>query len=195
MFAPGDALGAGRPLLSDLPGFLPGIAVSLVVSTAASGPAARVLGLARWRLFAVFLALGVILSATLTPFAPDMGSPAEHAGSCNFTLVGPASWTELLGLGEVSGNVLLFVPLGASVGWLPLSRLKIAFVVAAMALPFAIEATQSLVPLLGRSCEAADVVNNLTGLFVGVAAGTLGGRLVRGRTAPPAATGLFSEQP
>lgn len=142
------------------------------------------MGVARWTLFALFLSLGLVLSATLTPFVPDMLSP-RHAGTCNLTLVGPTSWTEVIAPGDTSGNVLLFVPLGASISLLQLSRLKTACVLAAIALPFTIEATQSFVPLLGRSCEAADVVNNLTGLFVGLAAGTLVGPLVRGRTARP----------
>lgn len=44
---------------------------------------------------------------------------------------------------------------------------------AAVALPFVIEATQLLVPSLGRACESADVVDNLTGLVLGLAAGAV----------------------
>ena len=44
---------------------------------------------------------------------------------------------------------------------------------AAIALPFAIEAVQFAVTPLGRACQSADVVDNLTGLLVGLVAGTI----------------------
>ena len=57
-------------------------------------------------------------------------------------------------------------------------------VVAAIALPFAIEATQLLVPLLGRGCESADVVDNLIGLAIGLAIGLVAGWLLPGVRRP-----------
>ena len=47
----------------------------------------------------------------------------------------------------------------------------------ALALPFAIEATQLVVIPLGRACQGADVIDNLTGLVIGLMAGAVLGRL------------------
>jgi hypothetical protein len=44
-------------------------------------------------------------------------------------------------------------------------------VLTAVALPFAIEATQLVVTSLDRACQSADVSDNLTGLALGVVAG------------------------
>ena len=53
-------------------------------------------------------------------------------------------------------------------------------VVAAIVLPFAIETTQQLVLWLDRACESADVVDNLTGLAIGLAGGVVVRRLIDG---------------
>ena len=46
-------------------------------------------------------------------------------------------------------------------------------------LPASIELIQLLVPPLGRECQSADVIDNLTGLVVGLAAGVVA-RLLAG---------------
>ena len=74
-------------------------------------------------------------------------------------------------------NVLLFMPLGVSIAFMPRSRLKVAVLVAAIALPFAIETTQLLLPILDRGCQSADVIDNLTGLVLGLAGGSVAGLL------------------
>ena len=71
----------------------------------------------------------------------------------------------------------MFIPLGATIGLLPGSRRKAAIVIAAIALPFAIETTQLLAPALDRACESADVVDNLSGLAIGLVGGVVAGRL------------------
>jgi glycopeptide antibiotics resistance protein len=67
------------------------------------------------------------------------------------------------------------VPLGAAISLLPRSRRKAAIVVAAFALPFAIERVQLLAPLLHGGCQSADVIDNLTGLAIGLAGGVVAG--------------------
>jgi glycopeptide antibiotics resistance protein len=47
----------------------------------------------------------------------------------------------------------------------------IALFVGAFFFPFAIEGMQYLLPMLGRRCDAADVIDNLIGLFLGGAIG------------------------
>ena len=92
---------------------------------------------------------------------------------------------DLLRLDEASLNVLLFVPLGVSIALLPRSRLKAAIVVVAIALPFAIEAAQLVVLWLDRACESADVVDNLTGLAIGLGGGIVARRLAAGPGSRP----------
>ena len=87
--------------------------------------------------------------------------------------VGPPPLGLLRGLNDVSLNVALFVPLGFAIALLPRSRRSLAVLVAAIAFPFVIEATQALVTPLGRGCESADVVDNLLGLAAGLAAGVV----------------------
>jgi len=67
------------------------------------------------------------------------------------------------------------VPLGVVIGLLPCSRRKAALLVAAVALPFVVEGLQLVVTALDRACESADVADNLTGLVLGVALGSLAG--------------------
>jgi glycopeptide antibiotics resistance protein len=160
-----------------LPWLLPGVAVALVLSPVLSGPAGqklRVRPIVAW----VFLfSLGVILAATLTPlrgaFDGDRGS-----GTCDFSRLGLASIGDLQRFGDVGLNVLIFIPFGLAIGIVPRSRRKTVIVAASIALPFAIEAIQLLLPALDRACESADVADNLTGLVIGLAAGTLVGRLL-----------------
>ncbi len=158
--------------MNPLPGFLPGVATSLVVGAAASGRAARALGGARALAFGLVLFTGIIVSATLTPYAGATPG-SQHPGTCDTSRIGLAPLPDLLRVGDVSGNVLLFVPLGMCVALLPRSRSKAILISAAVAFPFLIEGTQLLVPVLSRQCETADIVDNLTGLVVGLALGGL----------------------
>jgi hypothetical protein len=48
-----------------------------------------------------------------------------------------------------------------------------------VALPFAIEGFQLVVTPLGRACQSADMVDNLTGLVLGLGAGWVAGTLWR----------------
>jgi len=161
----------------DLPWLLPGAAIAFVVSLAASGAVGRALRVRRPVACVMVLSLGIILAATLTPQSEALAFGAVGTGSCDFSRIGLAPLHELLEFNETSLNVLLFAPLGASIAFIPRSRLKVVVIIAAIALPFGIETIQ-LLPVLDRACESADVIDNLTGLAIGLAGGVVAGRLV-----------------
>ncbi len=162
-----------------LPWFPPGVAIAVVVALAAGGAVGRALGVRRAIAWVMLLSLGIILAATLTPQAAALDFGARGSASCDFSRVGLASWREVLSAGDAGGNILMFIPLGVAIGLVPGSRRKAAIVVGAIALPFAIEMIQLVVPRLDRACESADVVDNLTGLAIGLVAGTLVGQVAR----------------
>ncbi len=170
--------------MNSLPGFLPGVAASFAVGAVSSGRAARALGVSRPVAFGLVLFAGIIASATLTPYT-EAAPGSQHPGICDFTRVGLASLRDLLREGDVSGNVLMFVPLGVCLAALPRSRSKAILIVAAVAFPFLIEGTQLLVPVLHRACESADIVDNLTGLVAGLVLGAVvSGPFTRARLGP-----------
>ena len=162
--------------MNPLAGFLPGVAASLAVGALSSGRVARALGGPRGLAFGLVLFAGIIASATLTPFT-GAATRAEHPGTCDLSRMGLAPLGDLLRPGDVSGNVLLFIPLGVCLALLPRSRSKAILIAAAVAYPFAIEGTQLFAPMLSRQCESADIVDNLTGLIAGLALGSLAGWL------------------
>jgi glycopeptide antibiotics resistance protein len=168
-----------------LPLFLPGVAISIVVGLVASGALGRALDIRRAIAFVMVLSLGIIFAATLTPQAGALGTGARGPGYCDFSRIWLAPWERLLSISDASGNVLMFIPLGVTIGLVPRSRRKAAIVVGAIALPFAIEMTQLLVPAMDRACESADVVDNLMGLALGLVAGVVAGRIARGVDRPP----------
>jgi len=172
--------------VSDLPLFLPLSFIVVIVSIAASGRVGRALGTRPAVAWLLVLSFGLILTSTLTPLSEDCRCGAKVVGSCDFSRVGVAPIDELLQVNNTSLNVLMFVPLGVAIGLLPRSRRKAVLIVGAMALPFAIEATQALIPLLDRACESGDVVDNLTGLAIGLVAGVVAGRLLPGVGRPQA---------
>ena len=164
------------PSVAPLPWFLPGIAISVLVSVAVTGRVGRALRIRFAVAFMLVLGLGIIVSATLTPvrWAFDVG--VNGVRSCDFSRVGLATLWEYRHLTDTSLNVLLFIPLGAAIALVPWTRRKAALLAGAAALPVAIETIQLLVPWLERGCESADVVDNLTGLVIGLAAGAMIGR-------------------
>jgi len=168
-----------------LPLFLPGVAISIGVGVVTCGAVGRALGVRRAISFVMVLSLGIIVAATLTPLSEALGSGAQGAAYCDFSRIGLAPLRELLRLGDTSLNVLLFIPLGAAIGLVPRSRAKAVIIVGAIALPFAIEMAQLLVPSMARACEGADVVDNLTGLALGLLGGTAAGRIARGMDRRP----------
>jgi glycopeptide antibiotics resistance protein len=156
-----------------VPWFVPGLIVTVAISLAINGLVARALAMSRTIATAAIVSLGVIVSATLTPYSEAIESGATGSRSCDLSRVGLASLNELMAvsINDTLPNVVLFVPLGLAIGLVPRSRHKAVLVLAGVALPFAIETTQLLVPSLARACESADVFDNLTGLTIGLAAG------------------------
>ena len=159
--------------MSSIPLFAPGVAVSMVVALAACTSLGRALGVRQPVAWALVVALGIVLAATLTPQSGALEYGATGTGSCDLNRIGPAPLATLIAANQASANVLLFVPLGTVIGLLPRSRRKMVVLAAAIALPFAVEALQLLVTVLDRGCQSADVADNLTGLFVGLAVGSV----------------------
>jgi VanZ like family len=124
------------------------------------------------------MSVGVILAGTMSPLNAGRGLDPSHPGSCDLSRIGLPALAQLRWPSDVLGNIFMFIPLGSAIALVPRSRRKAAVLAAAVALPFAIEATQLVVVSLGRACESADISDNLTGLVLGLAAGLVAGRFV-----------------
>jgi len=172
------------PGFSVLPWLPLGTAVAAVVGVIVSGPLGRWLGVRRTVAGALVLGLGMILAGTLTPKRSAIEDGTVGSATCDFSRIWLASPADLIAFYDAGLNVVLFLPVGFAIALAPRSRRKAAVVIALTALPFAIEATQLLMPRLDRACESADVVDNLTGLAVGLAGGTVVARLFPGVRRP-----------
>jgi glycopeptide antibiotics resistance protein len=113
---------------------------------------------------------GLVASATLVPTAAALEGYVSE-GVCDTSRIGIASMRELTTVNVTSLNVLLFVPLGVAVGLLPWSRAAAIAALAAFSLTFAVETFQLLLPVLGRGCQTADMIDNLFGLTIGLVIG------------------------
>ena len=172
--------GAYRHLL---PWFLPGLAISILVALVLASPLARLVRVGRPLAWAIVVAFGIIISATLTPLRGTFNFAAV-GGTCDLSRIGLAPVGALLHVDDTSLNILLFVPLGITIGLVAALRPRIALLVLAIGLPFLIETTQLLAPALERGCQSADVFDNLTGLIVGLAIGLIGRWLLAGDVDP-----------
>jgi hypothetical protein len=159
-------------LLSGVPWLLPGTALSIVAGVALSRSVAERLRSPRALGFALVAALGVIASVTLTPIGEATGGVTSGLAGCDLTRLGPPAIADLLTLNDVSLNVLLFFPLGMTIGMVPAAHARALLVVAAIVLPFAVERIQLVYVVLGRGCQGADIIDNLIGLALGLAAGS-----------------------
>ena len=164
-----------------LPWFLPGAAVSFILSLIASGFVGRALRVPRGLAWELVLSLGIILSATLTPLSEALAYGATGTATCDLSRVFLAPLGDYLRAGDERGNVLMFVPLGATIALIPRSQRRMAVSLGAILLPFAIETVQLLMPVLHRACQSADIVDNLAGLVLGLALGAGAGWLVSAR--------------
>ena len=165
--------------LGDYAGFGPGVAISLIVSLLACGYASRALKIPRAHGWALLMSLGVVLSATITPSREALLFGSQGSGTCDLSRIGLAPLQDLSHLNDTSLNILLFVPLGLVIGLCPRSRATYIVLAGAFVLPASIELIQLLVPPLGRACQSADVIDNLTGLVVGLVGGVVA-RLLAG---------------
>jgi glycopeptide antibiotics resistance protein len=165
-------------LLQDLPAFIPGLAASVVVAVVVAKALARRLKTHHLVAFTMVVGLGIVTSATLLPSKEALAGLGGDPGlTCDLARMRPASPGLLMSANEVSLNIFLFVPLAATVALLPATRSRAALLGGVALLPFAIEATQMLLPALGRECQSADVIDNL----IGIALGWLAGVAVRSR--------------
>ena len=158
-------------MMGVLPWFVPGVVLSMAIASFLGRRVGQILAVHPGVAWAILVGFGVIVSATLTPLHGALNLAATGIGTCDFSRIGPAPIEELIRLDETSLNVVLFIPLGVAIGFVRRSRPRGTLILAAGALPFAIEAIQLVVPVLDRGCQSADVVDNLTGLLIGIAIG------------------------
>ena len=154
-----------------LPWLIPVSLLALVVSVVASGAVGRWLRIHRGLAALLVFSAGVVLAGTLSPLATPDVIPPGTPRTCDLTRTWLATSADLANGNDVVVNILMLMPLGFAIGAVPFSSRKVALIAAGIALPFAIELLQLVVVVLGRGCQAADVVDNLTGLFIGLVAG------------------------
>lgn len=133
---------------------------------------------------ALVFALGVVISATLTPGREALEAGAVGLGTCDLSRIGFPSPAELTSVNETSLNVLLYVPLGGIVGIVASGYRGRTLAMGTFFLPVAIELLQVIALPLDRQCQSADMVDNVTGLALGLAAAVTIGRPVLGRLRP-----------
>jgi glycopeptide antibiotics resistance protein len=160
--------------LAGIPLFWPVLVATVGVATLLSRQVARSFGISRLHAFVLLGSVGGIVALTLTP-AGDVGG---HA--CRIPSSWPISFDDFVAPTDRGLNVVLFIPLGIALGLMPRSPAKAEAVFLAALSPLLIELTQSIVGL-GRTCEATDVVDNLTGLAVGFLVGGVVGAVLRRR--------------
>jgi VanZ family protein len=183
-------------VMSDYPGFLPGMVIAVVLGAVVRRPVGRFLAMSDVEAWVLVVSIGAVLSATLTPGAEGPRSVMTTL-ECDTSRMGPAPLSTYLTFGTTSLNVLLFVPLGWAITRIGRPAPRAAALVIAVLLPIAIEVIQLVATPLGRACQVADVVDNLVGLALGIGAGLaigfalafLGRKVVTTPEPPPPPTG------
>lgn len=155
-----------------IPWFWPVTAALVGVAALFSRQVARSFGTTRLHAFALLVSVAGIVALTLTP----AGGFGGHA--CRIPSSWPISLDDFVHPTDRGLNVVLFIPLGIVLGLMPRSPIKVEAVIIAALSPLLIELTQSMVGL-GRTCEATDVVDNLSGLAVGLLIGAVLGVVLR----------------
>jgi VanZ family protein len=181
-----ESVGSGFGRMTGLTWFWPALVVSGIVALLLAQPVARALRCRPWLAWMLITSLGLIAAATLTPIHGPTGLDTSQLRPCDLDRRWFASLAEITTITDVSLNIAMFVPLGLAIAWLPRSRRAIPVLVLAVVLPFVIEGLQYALPTLARGCQSGDVIDNLTGLAVGLVIGVVirwGYRLIRGR--PP----------
>ena len=161
--------------------FVLGVFASVLAGFVAAGAVGRLLRTRRAIAWFLIAAIGIVLSATLTPIHDVLETGDAGVGVCDLSRFGPAPLDALGTLNDTSLNILLFIPPGSAVGLLPSQRSKLVIALGAMAMPFAIEGIQLLAIPLHRGCQSADVADNLTGLVLGVIIGLTVSRMAGSR--------------
>jgi hypothetical protein len=160
-----------RSFVANVPYFLPLLAISLGIGLLVARRLGERLSTRSGIAFLLVASLGLVVAATLTPHVGGSSGERVAAGWCDLSRVGFAPLGTLLRVNAVSLNVLLFVPLGLAIGLLPRTRARRYLIVGGFALPVVVEATQSLITVLGRGCESADVFDNAMGMAIGLVMG------------------------
>lgn len=160
------------------------LAAGLVVAGAASLLRRRY-GARVWPVAAFAWSVVVVVLVTLTPTTPDPGVvPADgRLPYCSWDLGGPAPegfW--IFDGGQRALNTALFVPAGffwalVVSRWRPWLVGAVAGAAALAALSAVIERVQLELSRLDRACDVTDVVDNVTGVGLGVLVGLVVGRL------------------
>jgi len=162
-------------------GLGPGILIAVVVSIVAARRFGRWLATSPVLAGYVLFTFGLILAVTITPSREALSEGIVATGAfCDLSRLGPISLHDLFAFREPSLNVFLCVPLGVGLGLLPRSRRTLVVLGVALLTPIAVEALQGATPALGRVCESADVIDNVTGLAVGLVIGVLAGAIAAG---------------
>ena len=165
--------------LATYPGLIPGLEVSIILSVLVCIPVGRSLGISVANACLLVFSVGLIVSATLTPSLEALTEGVTGTGRCDFSRLTPSGLRQLPALNEASLNVLLFVPLGVAIGFIPARRHQAAFVAIALVTPVAIEFIQLVAIRLDRACQAGDVADNVAGLVIGLVIGVTLAWLVR----------------
>jgi glycopeptide antibiotics resistance protein len=152
-------------------GALPLVAPGMFLWAAVAPFLSRFFGASRLHAALLLMALGLVLVATLPPTGATLAGRGSYEEACDLSRMTFAPFSELLRLNATSLNVLLFIPLGIALGSLPWSRRSVATVAAAFLLSVAIELFQLSVPILGRECQSADIIDNTMGLIIGLTVG------------------------
>ena len=155
------------------------VALTLVVAVAGGDAVAKRLHTKRSVAVLLLFGFGFVLSATIVPTDAALDGEISD-GICDLSRLGLAPVDELARINATTLNVLLFLPLGVAVGLRPGARRSLLVALAAASLTFVVETIQLLLPVLGRGCETADIVDNLLGLVIGLTLGMMLRPLVRG---------------
>jgi glycopeptide antibiotics resistance protein len=142
--------------------------VFFAIAVLAARTVSRRLGVSAWLAFFLMLTLGGILAVTVAPqhLTGVVASPATSPASDVWAI--PSAWfaDEARRL-----NVALFVPFGFCVALAMHGRNGRGLLAGALALPFLVEGLQFAVGALHRDPQWQDVIDNLSGLLIGLAFG------------------------
>jgi glycopeptide antibiotics resistance protein len=165
-------------LFGSIPWLLPGLLLAFVLGLLSARWVSGHLRSHPMVAWLMIVGLGLVFSATLTPLRGAIENGTVGTGACDLSGLWPLSPSSWFTFGDRPMNILMFLPLGLAIGLIPRSPTKIWLVIVATVMPFALESVQLLVPILGRGCEGIDLVDNLTGLLLGLGVGSVVGRFV-----------------
>jgi glycopeptide antibiotics resistance protein len=158
---------------ANVPWFLPGSIVAVVLGWRWRRPVGRWLGGSDLLGWSFVVAIGIIIAATLTPLRPGAVEGGVAQAGCDFSRVGFVTIREILRADDPSRNIVLFIPLGIVIAFVPGLRRRATLLAAAILAPIGIEIGQLLLAPLHRACQSADVFDNVTGLVVGFVLGSV----------------------